>query len=64
MTEPPAVGSWDTSNVISMNLMFEDCSSMTKPPAVGNWDTSKVTDMFGMFYGCSDAGFTSIDVSG
>ena len=41
----------DTSNVTSMNSMFNLCSSLTTIPLL---DTSKVTDMRYMFNGCSN----------
>ena len=52
---------FDTSNVVSMGGMFEDCSSLTSLK-LGKLDTSNVTDMFSMFSGCSS--LTSLDVGG
>jgi surface protein len=40
----------DTSNVIHMNNMFEDCFSLTSIPS---FNTSKVIDLSCMFFGCS-----------
>ncbi|MDO4912844.1 MAG: BspA family leucine-rich repeat surface protein [Lactobacillus sp.] len=51
---------FDTSNVTSMNKMFDDCSTLTSLN-VSNFDTSNVTDMFGMFSGCSS--LTLLDIS-
>ena len=52
---------FDTSNVVSMGGMFEDCSSLTSLK-LGKLDTSNVTDMSSMFSGCSS--LTSLDVGG
>ena len=41
---------FDTSNVITMQIMFGNCSSLSSIPQL---DTSKVTDMGSMFSGCS-----------
>ena len=41
----------NTSETVSMNLMFYQCSSLTSLD-VSNFNTSKVTDMSGMFHGC------------
>ena len=49
-----------TSNVISMNAMFFNCSSLTQLD-VSNWDTSKVKDMSYTFQNCSS--LTQLDVS-
>ena len=43
---------FDTSNVVSMNGMFEYCSSLTKLD-LGSFDTSNVTSMERMFHGCT-----------
>ena len=51
---------WDTSNVIIIYAMFDNCNNLTTLD-VSNWDTSNVTDMNYMFYGCNK--FTSVDVS-
>lgn len=51
----------DTSNVTSMNAMFDGCSSLTSLDLSG-FDTSKVTDMTWMFAECPN--LTSLDVSG
>ena len=50
----------DTSNVISMNRMFDGCSSLTSLD-VSKFDTSNVTNMDCMFRSCSS--LTSLDVS-
>ena len=39
----------DTSNVIDMHYMFDDCSKLETIPLL---DTSKVTNMVNMFYQC------------
>lgn len=41
--------SWDTSNVTTMNSMFDDCKTLTWIPL---FDTGKVTNMAYMFNGC------------
>ena len=40
---------FDTSNVLDMESMFEDCSFTSLD--LSNFDTSKVTNMNGMFSG-------------
>ena len=40
----------DTSNVVSMNEMFQGCTSLTSVPF---FDTRNVTNMYYMFYNCS-----------
>ena len=50
----------DTSNVISMNRMFDGCSKLTNLD-VSKFDTSNVTNMDCMFRSCSS--LTSLDVS-
>lgn len=40
----------DTSNVTTMNYMFNNCPSLTTIPQL---DTSKVNNMKGMFYNCT-----------
>ena len=51
---------FNTSNVTSMNNMFQGCSGLTSLDVSG-FDTSKVTTMSSMFQGCS--GLASLDVS-
>jgi surface protein len=46
---PTNIGTWNTSNVTRMNLMFSLASSFNQP--LGNWDTGNVTNMSSMFYG-------------
>jgi surface protein len=45
------IGTWDTSEVRNMILMFQDASSFNQ--SIASWDTSKVTSMAGMFSGAS-----------
>lgn len=42
-----AIGSWNTSNVTTMRVMFYNASSFNQ--AIGSWNTSKVTNLLGMF---------------
>ena len=42
----------DISKDVSMNYMFEDCSSLQSLPNILKWNISKVTDMVGMINGC------------
>ena len=42
---------WDTSNVVNMRGMFENCSRLRKLN-VRDWNTSNVTDMQDMFKDC------------
>jgi surface protein len=41
-------GSWNTSNVTTMEQMFYGASAFNQN--IGSWDTSKVTNMFGLFW--------------
>lgn len=50
---------WDTSNVTSMEYMFNGCYVTSLD--LSGWDTSKVTNMNRMFYNCS--GLTELDLS-
>ena len=50
----------DTSNVTTMNYMFNSSSSLTSLD-LSSFNTSNVTDMYYMFYGCSS--LTSLDLS-
>lgn len=53
--------SWlDTSNITSMNGMFQDCENLQSLD-ISHFDTSKVTDMGGMFWDCQN--LTSLDLS-
>ena len=51
----------NTSNVMDMSCMFDNCSGLTSLDVSG-FDTSNVTSMFIVFGNCS--GLTSLDVSG
>ena len=42
---------WDTSNVTTMERMFQMAEAFNQP--IGNWNTSKVTDMTAMFSSAS-----------
>ena len=45
------IESWDTSNVITMEGMFAECTRFNIP--IGCWNVSKVKDMSFMFYKCA-----------
>ena len=51
----------DTSNVVNMENMFNNCSNLTELD-LSNFNTSKVTSMQAMFGGCSN--LTELDLSG
>ena len=51
---------WDTSNVINMDYMFSNCSSLVNLD-LSKFDNSQVTSMYEMFYGCRS--LTSLDLS-
>ena len=52
---------WDTSDVINMNSMFEECSSL-EDLDLSSWDTSNVTDMQNIFNIYTS--LTEINISG
>jgi len=56
---------WDTSEVTSMEEMFNDCRALTLIRGIANWNTSKVTTIQKMFgvssYPCGN--ITSLDLS-
>ena len=60
-TEIEGLSQLDTSNVTSMDFMFDGMSSVTSLDVSG-FDTSNVTNMDYMFFGMSNV--TSLDVSG
>jgi surface protein len=41
------IGSWNTSNVLEMNSVFENADAFNQ--SISNWDVSKVTNMRSMF---------------
>jgi surface protein len=43
-----SISSWDTSNVATMESMFQSASAFNQ--SISNWNTSKVTNMNYMFY--------------
>ena len=43
------ISNFDTSNVIDMSGMFEDCTKLIN---TSNYNTTKVTNMYSMFSGC------------
>ena len=47
------LGKLDTSNVISMANMFNNCKSLNTLSDISNWNTSNVTSTGYMFYNCS-----------
>ena len=47
------ISNWNVSNVIDMNHMFANCSSLTSL-SLNNWNTSKVTSMDSMFAFCNN----------
>jgi surface protein len=42
------IGSWNVSNVTSMNIMFNDATSYNQD--IGSWNVSNVTSMDCMFH--------------
>ena len=49
----PDTSKWNTSNVTTMECMFDNCSSLSSLPDISKWNTSNVTTMESMFYNCS-----------
>jgi surface protein len=45
------IGTWNTTNVTSMQSMFNEATSFNQP--LDNWDISSVTDLYFMFKGAS-----------
>ena len=45
------ISGWDTSNVITMDCMFSQCSKLKKIIGIENLDVSKSEDVSYMFYG-------------
>ena len=54
------VSEFDTSNVLNMQYMFRECSSLTSLD-VSNFNTANVTTMEGMFWNCTS--LTNLDIS-
>jgi surface protein len=44
---PANIGTWNTSNVTTMNYLFDHAAIFNQP--VGNWNTAKVTQMTSLF---------------
>ena len=40
-------------NIVNLNGLFYNCSSLISLPDISKWNTIKVTDMNGLFYNCS-----------
>ena len=53
------IGSWDTSQVWTMNSMFWGATAFDQP--LGAWNTTGVASMAGMFRGASSLSVTSYD---
>lgn len=60
LTEIVGLQYLNTSEVTSMNAMFDGCSNLESLD-LSHFDTSNVTDMYGMFGGCCN--LTSLDLS-
>lgn len=52
LRELDGLANWDVSNVTSMDLAFEWCSSMIDISGLANWDVSSVKSMRRIFGGC------------
>ena len=39
-------------NIVNLNGLFYNCSSLISLPDIPKWNTSKVKDMHGLFYNC------------
>ena len=48
----PDISKWDTSKVLYMSFLFEDCRSLQSLPDISKWKTDNVVLMTGMFYDC------------
>ena len=54
LKELPDISQWNTSNVIDMSYMFNNCNNIVKLPDISKWDTQNVVYMNNMFCGCSN----------
>ena len=48
----PDISKWDTSNIVRMNALFYNCSSLISIPDISKWDISQVEEMDDMFGEC------------
>ena len=55
------VSSWNTSNIISMDFLFGECSNLKLLKGITSWNTSNVKNMFGLFSRCYN--LTSLNLS-
>ena len=55
------VSSWNTSNIISMHFLFEECSNLKLLKGITSWNTSNVKNMYGLFFRCYN--LTSLNLS-
>ena len=45
----PDISKWNISNIIDMNFIFGNCSSLLSLPDISKWNTSNVINMNGIF---------------
>ena len=49
---PNGIENWNTKNLLRINYMFTNCSSLTKLPDITKWDISNLEDIYEMIDGC------------
>lgn len=55
------VSSWNTSNIISMRFLFDECSNLKLLKGITSWNTSNVKNMYALFFRCYN--LTSLNLS-
>ena len=47
------ISEWNTKNVIKMNSLFHNCSSLRSLPDISKWNTNNVDEIGYIFVNCS-----------
>ena len=51
------LSNFDSSNVIDMEAMFNECHKLKEIKGINNFNTSKVINMNTMFQGCNELAY-------